>query len=332
MALAFFEALHEKNLLSAESIAKIRSFYRHPRTSLRLEIQWLLYIGVALVSSGAAMLIYKYIDQLGHLAIILTLSLATAACYGWCLKVRLHRPQAGEQESSPLPDYILLLGALLLLTLVGYLQAEFRLFGNRWGLATFLPMVLLFTTAYYFDHRGVLALAVTNLATWLGITINQSSLYGLRELDSTRTIVTAVMLGVLLILLSIVVKQKNFRPHFEGTYHQFGTHFFFIGTIAAIIDFEKIWPLWLALLLAGAWYHYLKALKENSFYYMVVTVLYTYVAASYVVMSKLIGKIGYSQMVTYLILFYFIGSGIGVATLLVSLNKKIRANDRLSHS
>ncbi|MDQ6764326.1 MAG: hypothetical protein M3015_17115 [Bacteroidota bacterium] len=63
-------------------------------------------------------------------------------------------------------DYILLFGCLSLLTFVGYLQFEYNVFGNKWGLATFIPMVVLFMAAYYFDHLGVLILAIVNLAAW----------------------------------------------------------------------------------------------------------------------------------------------------------------------
>jgi hypothetical protein len=59
----------------------------------------------------------------------------------------------------------------LFLTFVGYLQFEYNVFGNKWGLATFIPMVLLFMSAYYFDDLGVLSIAIVNLATWVGITV-----------------------------------------------------------------------------------------------------------------------------------------------------------------
>ncbi len=64
-----------------------------------------------------------------------------------------------------------LTGCLLLLTFVGYIQFQYNVFGNRWGLAAFIPMVILFITAYYFDHLGVLIIAIANLATWIGITV-----------------------------------------------------------------------------------------------------------------------------------------------------------------
>ncbi|WP_039126560.1 DUF2157 domain-containing protein [Flavihumibacter sp. ZG627] len=335
MALAFFEALYTRSMLSEASIEKIRQFYKYQKTSVRLEIQVLLYLGVLLVSGGTGVLIYKYIDQIGHLAIISGLLLATIGCYTWCF-LHKEKQSAGEgesdKESSPVFDYVLMLGAILLVTLVGYLQSQFQLFGSRWSLATFIPMVLLFATAYYFDHRGVLALAVTNLATWLGLTINASSVFGLAELDSNRTIITALGLGVFLTGLSWVVKRSDIRPHFEGTYHQFGSHFFFISSIAAMLNFERTWPLFFILLLAGAWYHYLKAMRDRSFYYMVVMVLYTYITITIVFIDKVLSLLDRGPNTVYITLFYFIGTGIGLTTLLISLNKKLRHHDSLSHS
>ena len=63
------------------------------------------------------------------------------------------------------------LAALLLLTFITYLQVQYNVFGDRFGLATFIPMIILFYCAYYFDHLGVLSMAVANLAAWMGIAV-----------------------------------------------------------------------------------------------------------------------------------------------------------------
>jgi hypothetical protein len=68
------------------------------------------------------------------------------------------------EAPTPFFDYILLLGCLTFITLVGYSQVQFTIFGQRFGLAVFIPMIVLFFSAYYFDHLGVLSMAITN---WL---------------------------------------------------------------------------------------------------------------------------------------------------------------------
>lgn len=329
MALPFFENLHQQGLISSGSMEKIRQFYAHPRKSVRTEIQGILYIGVLLVSTGFGLLVYKHIEQLGHITIVLAILAATLTCYGYCYVKRPAFSRNQTTSPSPLFDYILLLGSLLVLILVGYLQSQFQFFGSRWGLASFVPMCILFATAYYFDHRGVLSLAITNLAAWLGITVNRASSWGLTELNNTTTILTACGLGLLLILLSYLVKMKNFKAHFDSTYHQFGSHIFFIANIAALIHFNTWWPLWLAVLAGAIFYHLKKAFLDTSFYYAVIAILYGYAGISYLLIDKVLLKNPTNIDTAYSILFYLLLSGISVARLLIYINKLLKANDRI---
>ncbi|MBC6491066.1 DUF2157 domain-containing protein [Flavihumibacter stibioxidans] len=329
MALPFFENLHQQGLISPGSMEKIRLFYAHPRKSVRTEIQGILYIGVLLISTGIGVLVYKHIEQLGHITIVMAILAATLACYGYCYFKRPAFSRGLTTSPSPLFDYILLLGSLLVLILVGYLQSQFQLFGSRWGLASFIPMCILFTTAYFFDHRGVLALAITNLAAWLGITVNRASSWGLSELNNTTTILTASGLGLLLILISFLVKLKNFKAHFDSTYHQFGSHIFFISNIAALIHFIDWWPLWLAVLAGAIYYHLKKAFRDTSFYYAVIAILYGYAGISYLLIEKVLLKTTVNIDTAYSILFYLLLSGISVARLLIFINRQLKENDSI---
>jgi hypothetical protein len=73
---------------------------------------------------------------------------------------------------------------------------------------------------------------------------------------------------------------------------------------------------------------YRHALKENSFYFLVVTFLYSYIAAGYF-MIRLLDATGGGMGAVYLGLFYFIGSGIVLIRLLMHYNKIIKANDSI---
>jgi hypothetical protein len=325
MSLSIFENLHTRGIISTPSIEKLRNFYAHPKVRVHLEIRTLLYLGVLLISSGAGILIYKHIDSIGHLAIVLGLAATTLGCYAYCFFYN-HRFSAMEVKSpSMLFDYILLLGSSLLLILFGYFQFQYNMFGNRLGLATFIPMCFLFATAYFFDHRGVLSLAITNLAAWVGVTINRQSVFGLSSLDNERTIYAAVSLGIFLVVLSLLVRQKNIKSHFHSIYHQFGTHIGFIAINAAIIYFDRTYVLWLIVLLATGFYHLRKARLESSFYYMVISCLYCYFGISYIITMQLHNGFD-TDLETYAILFYLLFSGIGMAVLLIYLNKKLKTN------
>jgi hypothetical protein len=319
-----FDQLHQQGLLSDESLEKTKKLCSMPVISLYRDLNVLLYSGVLLLSSGLGILVYKNINSIGHIAILFFIAAICLFCYAYCYRKML--PFSWDEVESPdvLFNYLLVLGGLLLVLFIGYMQYQYRVFGESWNMAAFIPMVLLFITAYYFDNLGVLALAITNMAAWLGITINRFTWPFLGNLKENETIYTAILLGLFLTGMYYFSALSRRKAHFKNLYHQFGTHIFFISTIMAMLHFDpQYWP-WFILLVMGGIYHIYKAFKETSFYYLVVGLLYMYVGFSYFVMdlieksgatAKLIGQ---SQML------YFIISAPGLAFLLVRLNNKLK--------
>lgn len=326
MSISAFRELADKKLISEASFDRIKTAGKAQKVSLHLELRALLYLGVLLTSSAIGVLIYKNIDQLGHLVIVSGLALGCLGCYGFCFWKR-RTPAAVTGTGNPVMfDYILLLGCLLLLITVGYLQSQFGIFGQKWGLASFIPMVLLFASAYYFDHRGALGLAIINLAAWVGITINRSTFYGINELNKSETIIAAILLSICLILLAIVVKEKGIKPHFSSTYHQFGTHGAYLAAIAGIIHFNHNYLAWFGILLAVAIFHAWKAWRESSAYYMVITCLYLYTGISFIMTDKIFSGLRGSDSKLYANFFYYLITGIAMAIVLIRLNKKLKAH------
>ena len=166
-----YKKLHDQGLINSETLEKIVEKHKKPLFSLHWELKTLLYLGVTLLSTGLGILIYKNIDTIGHQFILLFIAGICAGCFVYCVKKR--NPFSREKVKSPSSfyDYILLLGCLSLLSFLGYLQFQYHVFGDNYGLATFIPMLILFYVAYEFDHIGVLSMAITNLAIWLGASI-----------------------------------------------------------------------------------------------------------------------------------------------------------------
>ena len=104
-------------------------------------------------------------------------------------------------------DYVLLVGCLLFTHALGYIQFEYNVFGNRWGLAVFIPMVILFITAYYFDHLGVLSLAITNLAAWAGISVTPMKILKENDFNNTHVMYAGLVVGGM--LLACVIQESK---------------------------------------------------------------------------------------------------------------------------
>ncbi len=297
--------------------------------SVYWEIRLALYAGVLLFTTGAAILIYKNIDSIGHLVIITFIGLVAIVCWWYCLKNRQPFTFQKTIPTSILVDYLLLLAALLTVSFIGYLQYQFHLFGQTEKLATAIPMIILFTAAYRFDHIGILSLAITNLGIFLGINVTPTSLLKSYQFNDELIIYTGVLLGLVLQLIAWLSIKKDLKNHFAFTYQNFGVNVFFISCLAAIFHFH-FYLFWLLLLTSAAYFLFVKTVKESSFYFLLIIMLYAYVALSFTVIN-LVLKIddSFSVGIMYFSFLYFITSAIGVIFLLIHFNKKLKHYDNL---
>ncbi len=329
MNVTVFEKLCADGIISGASLEKIKIQSGKQLFSVHWELKTILYLGILLLTSGVGVLVYKNIDTIGHQAILLFIGLTSAVSFFYCYRKKHNFSFKKVESPDSFFDYILLLGCLTFITFVGYLQFQFNVFGERYGLATFIPMVVLFFIAYYFDHIGVLSLAITNLAAWAGITVTPAKILKANDFNSSTIIITGILLGVSLILAGIVTKKRNIKPHFAFTYTNFGSHLLFISSLAGMFHFDKIYFLWFIFLVATCYFFYIKAINERSFYFLLTLTLYAYIGISYVVMRLIFsaGNLGISG--TYLAFMYFIASAISIILFLIRMNKKIKPHDRL---
>lgn len=322
MNTTLFEDLYKKDLLSEVELQAVKDAELKPVLSVHWELKTLLYLGVILLTGGLGIIVYKNIDTIGHQAVIAAIGIACLSCFFYCKKKAIGYANNKIESPNIWYDYILLLGCLLLITFLAYLQYAYNVFGTRLGMATFIPMVILFCTAYYFDHLGVLSLAVTNLATWVGITITPMQLLKENDFESARLIYTGIALGLVLIGLAFISTQKNIKAHFAFTYKNFGTHLLFVALLAGMFQYSASHFIWFVIIAGVCWYYFYMALKEKSFYFLVITALYGYIALSYVVIRLL--TLGKDFDVIYLGIFYFIGSSIGLIVGLIRYNKILK--------
>ncbi|MEO5890079.1 MAG: DUF2157 domain-containing protein [Ferruginibacter sp.] len=320
-----FEQLHAEGILSEESFARIKLKGSKELLSVHWEIKTLLYLGVLLLTAGLGILVYKNIDTIGHQVILIFIALVCAGCFFYCFKNKSPFSIGKVAPPNSFFDYILLLGCSTFLIFIAYLQYQYNLFGNRYGLASFFPMVLLFFCAYYFDHLGILSMAIVNLAAWLGITVTPLQVLESNDFDSGRIIITGLVLGALLVFVAWATEKKNIKKHFEFTYANFGTHIILISCLAAMFHFNILYLVWFLVLMAMIYFFYRQAIAAKSFYFILIITLYGYIGISYVVLEFLnhIGNYGMGSV--YLGLLYFIFSAIGLVLFLIRTNKQIKS-------
>jgi len=321
-----FERLHAEGLISESSVEKVKAVSANKLFSLHWELKTVLYLGVLLLSTGLGILVYKNIDTIGHQVILLFIAAVSAGCFYYCNK----RKQPFSFNKAPAPDalsdYLLLLGCLTFVTFIAYIQFQYAIFGDHLRLAGFIPLIVLFFSAYYFDHLGVLSLAITNLAAWMGIVVTPLRILRENDFNSETLIFTGIVLGVLLIAAGEISRYRNIKAHFRFTYINIGAHVQFISLLAGMFHFEHLFFLFIMAVAGTALYFYRQALKDHSFYFMLILTLYSYIALSYLVIRVLMLAQDIDLGAVYLILFYFIGSGVGLILFLINLNKKIKHN------
>ena len=324
MNIKLWDQLFREGIISPGSHAKIKLADNNKLVSVHWEIKMILYLGVLLLSSGLGILVYKNIDTIGHQVILLLIALVCAGSFVYCTRHKLPFSTRKVQAPHTFFDYVLLLACSMFIIFIAYLQYQYNVFGSRYGLATFFPMVVLFFSAYYFDHFGILALAITTLAAWVGITITPLHILESNDFNSGRVILTGLFLGVFLLLSGWATRNKQFKAHFEFTYNNFGVHIMLISGLAAMFHFVPYLP-WFLLTAAAVYFFYLKAFKERSFYFLLIVTLYAYIAASYVFMDLVMRMSGSGIGPFYIGFLYFIGSGLGLVFFLINANKKIKA-------
>ncbi|TGE28004.1 DUF2157 domain-containing protein [Hymenobacter metallicola] len=320
--------LRSLHLLSAEQAETIRVYERNKPFSLYYELRTLLSLGVTLLSTGLGLLIYKNIDSLGHGVIVALIALLSAA--GFAYAHRQRQPftwQAARNSASA--DYALLLGCLTLLTLLGYLQYQYDVFGTRYGLLVLLPTLVFFGCAYRFDHRGVLSMAITGLAAWVGVSIAPvsaftSNNYALPHLDAV-----AIVLGLGLAAVGLASERYDRKKHFGYTYLLLGSNLALVALLTTMFrnSFEPgfLPPVLAALLIIGlsaALYWY--ARRTHSYVFVLLGALYGYIAVTYLYFQ--LAELDRDFEVTGFV--YFPLSTVAVILLLLNLKKIVGSHEQ----
>ncbi|HYG38731.1 MAG TPA: DUF2157 domain-containing protein [Cytophagales bacterium] len=280
MRTSIHNLLKEEHLISEEQHAFIDAKAKNPLFSIFWELRVLLFLGVTLLSSGFGILIYENIDTIGHHTLIAIIVALCGVCFWYCFKHK--KPFSFHLVESPTPvfDYILLLGCLLFLTLEGYLQFQYNIFGEKYGLATIIPTCAFFFFAYSFDHKGILGMGISGLALWFGIALAPKDIFDGNNYKEINLILSAIGLGVVLIVAAWQSNKEDFKKHFDFTYLNFGAHLIFISSILGMINFDYKWAFVLIVGFFCALF-ILYAKREQSFYFLLIAVFYAYFAFTY---------------------------------------------------
>ncbi|MEZ4902148.1 MAG: DUF2157 domain-containing protein [Spirosomataceae bacterium] len=308
----------ERQLITPQEAATLETQERNRPVSLHLMLRTMLYTGILLFTSGIGILIYKNIDTLGHELLIVLLALLTLACFGYVFYHRMPFSREEIHSEGKLTDFVLLLACTLFLSLEGYVQWRYNLFGTRYGLAALLPAVLFLFCAYRFDHRGVLSMGLTALASWVGLTITPLEVMTSNDFNNQPLINTAVVFGLLVVGGGILLEKQNIKKHFTFTYLLLGGNLLFISALSGLFSSE-LWFVFALVVGGAAWYFFRYAQQTQSFLFLLMAVVYAYIGFTYLVF-----KWANTELIIALSSFYFIGSAVGVILFILNYKKLLK--------
>ncbi len=314
------QRLTEKGIITEEESVRIGTRLANTFFSILPELQALLYAAVLLFTSGCGMLIYLHIDAIGHLSIIAGIFIVQLICYGIAFRQSPGFANDEVPSVNVITEYLVLAGAILVGSFVGYIQYQYTVFGNLYWLATLIPTLIWFATAYYFDHKGILSMAITGLAAVVGFSSSPQSMLNNDFSSDQFLAISSILLGMSLVAISHLADRKGIKTHFSFTYRHFALHFIALPCLANMLH-DNFW-IYLIVLAPAMYYFYRQAYHDKSVLFLFFTLFYSYIALN-IQLGRLLANTDLAMALVYLMPFYFGGSIALFIRVLKSFKKEI---------
>lgn len=312
------QELRTQNLITPEQFQKIDTVQTKKIFSVFYELRIILYLGIVLFSTGIGWLIYKNIGQLGHYASLGLLIITTFGCFYYSFKKGPPYSRGSVKSPTVYFDYVVLLGCLLFVSVLGYAQFLFHFLDESIQEVTLLTAVIFFATAYRFDHVGVLSLAVTAFAAFWGIRISPQQWSSSEIFSQPNLKIAAIVLGFIVSIVALILDRRKIKPHFTFTYINFCCLIFFTGCLDGVFDSSTsgLYILLTGMGCAGAVYF---AFLNKSFLFLLYAFIFGYIVATY-----LLVKLGINEPVLWFL--YLMSSCAGFVWFIIRFKNFFKRN------
>jgi hypothetical protein len=294
-------------VISPEQHVLLRSLVRHERTSVFVELNALLYIGVLSIAGGIIWTFQDFVVNLGDAVIFSILAFLVAMPLYYCF-TRGRSYQNGEVESpSMIFDYVLYFGCLMFSATIGFAETRFTIF-NGWSTHLLMATIAFGLLAYRFDNRFVLSLAISTLAGYLGLKIDAFDVA-----DTHFLRFTALAFGSALAGLGVWLHRQGVKPHFLDTYVHIAANVIMMAVVSGVAE-RGSGALYLAALLALSALAIYLGIRFQRFAFVAYGTLYGYAGISMQLLNYIGGPI--------LGFWYFIITGLMVVTALTVVARR----------
>jgi hypothetical protein len=291
----------EQGTISAEQHAQLEGLVRREPFSLFLELNVLLYAGVLAFVAGLGWTVTTWSQQLGDVLVVAALSAIFAACFWYCFSHETQSP-------SLVFDYVLYLGSLTWSVELAYLENRFHLLSGQWDYYLLGTAVLYFFLAYRFDNRLVLALGLSSLAGWFGLTISHWPSHQ----DATYR-AYAILYSLIVGVAGALLKHRGLKPHFLDTYLNVAANVLFWALLSGVFQ-RHGYGVWLLALVVACSASLAWGLKRRQFAFVAYAAVYGYVGVSAVLVRDMADATA--------ILSYFVVTGVAMLIALVWIARR----------
>ena len=302
------EQWKEQGAITPEQHSQLAGLARGQPFSIFLELNVLLYAGVLSFVAGLGWTVSTWSKQLGDVIVLAVLSSVLAAC-SWYISSRAPAWSMGEAASpTSIFDYVLYLGCLVWSIELAYVENRFHVLSGQWDLYLLATTGLFFFLAYRFDNRFVLALALSSLAGWFGLTVSRWSVRP-DEIYRRYALLYCLLVGV----GGAVLQRRGLKPHFFDTYLNVVTNVLFWAVLSGVFDRSNSF-LWFLALLAACGGSLAWGLTRRQFAFVAYAAVYGYVGVSSMILRGVYDETA--------ILTYFVITAITMLVLLVYLGRR----------
>lgn len=289
--------LFEKGFINEDQYQKIDLITSGKTVSVFYELRTLLYLGVMLFTAGMGILIYENIGDVGHIAAIVTLCVLTIGCFLYAFKHRASYSNMQVTSANPYYDYVVLMGCLLFVSVLGYVQFLYGLPEDNLGAISLITAVVFFIVAYRFDHLGVLSLAITALASFWGITVSLQPWNTADLFNDDNLHIVAIIFSVVVVSISLLLDKKEIKKHFTFTYLNFCMLIFFFAATYGLIE-EEGNIVFAILIFGGCAFTYYMARWKKSFLFLLYAFIAAYIATTDILFETILSE-------AYFLWFYY---------------------------
>lgn len=304
--------LLESDFITKEQVSQLETYKKLNIFSLHNELRMLLYLSITLFTAGIGVLIYQNIDSIGHISLLVLLFLIICISFYFSFK---NAPQFNKEITffnNSIFDYLVLLAYILTCTFVGYLQFQYVIFGNHYGLATLFPTIIGLACAYYFDNKSVLTIAITGLAAFIGITVKPQMLLHWDSFSLSTLGFPSILLGAVLVLWTIYCDTIGLKKHFKLIFITYALHIVSLACIFNLISYS--YRIVFSIFLLFSTYYFIKtSIKIKAISIYIFSILYGYIGLN-IMLFMLLEKTNFSnlfELFIFLLPIYFILSIIG---------------------